>query len=89
MHVAESSVVGKLKGECSGGTGPDLTGYPHLVYGAAQWGKGVRIASNGVDAVEVARHASRHPIEYVTDDYRVSFNEVTDALRYARANGLI
>jgi hypothetical protein len=89
MHVAESSVVGKLKGECSGGTGPDLTGYPHLACAPAQWGEGVRIASSGIAAFDVAIYASQHPIEEVTDAYRVSFNEATDALRYARANGLI
>jgi hypothetical protein len=89
MQLAESSVVAKLNGACAGGTGPDLTGYPHLVYAPAQWGKRVCIANNGADAVAVARTASILPIEFCTDQYGVSFNEVTEALRYARANGLI
>ena len=89
MQIAESSVVAKLNGACTGGNGPDLTGYPHLVYAPAQWGPGVRVASNGADVQRVAWATADYPIERVTDEYGVSFNEATEALRYARANGLI
>jgi hypothetical protein len=89
MQLAESSVVAKLNGACAGGTGPDLTGYPLLVYAPAQWGERVCIASNGASVVAVARITSKEPIEYCTDLYGVSFNEATEALCYARANGLI
>ena len=48
MLLAESGVKADLRGTATAGTGPDLTGYPHLVYAPGQWGPGVRVASNGV-----------------------------------------
>lgn len=89
LKLAESPVIARLTGGCSAGSGPDLTGYPHLVYAPAQWGEGVRCGSNGIRATAVADTAQHDPIEQVAADYGVSLHEVVDSLRYARANGLI
>ena len=36
-----------MNGSSTGGTGPDLTGYPNLVYAPAPMGRRRRVASNG------------------------------------------
>jgi hypothetical protein len=88
MQIAESSVVAKLKGACAGGNGPDLTGYPHLVYAPAQWGEGVRIASNGAKASYVAVSVADGPITRAAARHGVSLEEALDAFKYVRENGL-
>jgi hypothetical protein len=89
MRIAEAPMVPRLRGTSTGGTGPDLTGYPHLTYAPAQWGDGVRLASNGAAVSPIAACAAERPIEYAATIYGISPAEVLDALRYARANGLI
>ena len=86
MQVAESPAVVKLRGECTEGTGPDLTGFPHLVYAPNQWGDGVRCGSNGACAQHVAAMAAEFPIEEAAEEYGVSLAEALDALRWARAS---
>jgi hypothetical protein len=89
MQIAESAVIAQLKGGCAAGSGPDLTGYPHLVYAPAQWGEGVRCGSNGIPAAAVASDAKHDPIGDVAEAYGVSLQEVCDCVRYAKAHGLI
>jgi hypothetical protein len=89
MHIGESPVKAQLRGASSGGTGPDLTGFPHLVYAPAQCGEGVRCGSNGASAMDVAEEAAVMPIEKVATFHHISLHEALDALRYARATRLI
>ena len=89
MHIAESPAKIQLRGASSGGTGPDLTGYPHLVYAPAQWGDGVRCGSNGAFATDVAEDAARMPIERVAKIHSITLREALDSLCYARATRLI
>ena len=58
MNLVETPVTMQLRGTSSGGTGPDLTGYPHLVYAPAQWGEGVRTEINGTRVAAVASMAA-------------------------------
>lgn len=89
MQLAESGVKADLRGTATAGTGPDLAGYPHLVYATVQWGPGVQCASNGVSALGVAYGTRFDPIEVVAATHDVTLHEIVDALRYARATGLI
>lgn len=98
MQIAESPAKIRLKGGCSAGTGPDLAGYPHLTHAPAQWGEGVRIASTGVPAQEVVdrfRGGSVYmpsvieELNEAAEELHISWAEIFDALRYAKANGLI
>jgi len=89
MHVVESPVVARLNGTSSGGSGPDLTGYPHLVYAPAQWGDGVRCGSNGTPVVHVAASVDDGPIAWAASRYSVSLDEALDAYKFAKATGLI
>jgi hypothetical protein len=89
MQIAESPVVAKIAGTSVGGTGPDLTGYPHLVYAPSQWGEGVRCQSHGQPVEPIGRVMLRHPIGVAAFDFRCSLHEALDAFRYCEANGLI
>jgi hypothetical protein len=89
MHLAESPVKANLKGTCTAGIGPDLTGYPHLVYAPRQWGDGVRVGSNGAPIEAIAADAMSGSIMRVACVHGVTVFEALDALCYARANGLI
>jgi hypothetical protein len=90
VQLAESSVVAKLRGECAGGTGPDLTGFPHLTHAPRQWGEGVRVASNGAPAAHVAASVADGPIARAAKRHGVSLEEALDAYRYAKAiNGTL
>jgi hypothetical protein len=89
MHLAEAPVKIELHGSSTGGSGPDLTGYPHLTYAPGQWGDGVRVASNGKAVWEIAETAQSVPIERTADMYGVSVMEAAEAFSYARATGTI
>jgi hypothetical protein len=89
VQIAEPPMIPRLRGTAAPGTGPDLTGFPGLTYAPAQWGEGVRIASNGSAIAPIAACAAERPIEYAATIYGISTAEVLDALRYARANGMI
>ena len=84
MRIAEAPMKIEIKAECTGGCYcPDLAAYPHLVYAPRQWGEGVRIASNGVDALAVAAAAEQAPTQTVAKAYNISVVEVLDARRWA------
>jgi hypothetical protein len=73
-----------LRGECTGGTGPDLRDYPRLTHAPAQWGEGVRVASNGKPADEIAR-ACEAEVQHLADvavHYDITLAELFDALRW-------
>ena len=91
MQIAESPVTAKLAGTCSGGAGPDLTGYPHLVYAPLQWGMDVRTASNGQSVADLAARCEEQlsDLAIAATFYGVTLEELFDALRYARANGIV
>jgi hypothetical protein len=81
----------ELRGSSTGGSGPDLTGYPHLTYAPAQWGEGVRIASNGINAAALVVEGAM--ILNAIDDFAaqngVTLAELFDAIRYARDSGAV
>jgi hypothetical protein len=81
----------KLMGTCIGGTGPDLTGYPLLTYAPAQWGPGIRLASNGAAVLSIALDAgSLMPdIDALAQSEGITLGELFESLLYARANGAI
>jgi hypothetical protein len=89
VHIAESPTKAQLRGASTGGTGPDLTGFPHLVYAPVQWGDGVRVGSNGALATTVAAAAVAMPIEAAARHSRVTPREALDCLLYARAIKLV
>ncbi len=97
MQIVETSVRAKLNGTCTGGTGPDLRGYPHLVYAPLQWGEGVRVASNGASVQEIAEWANGASADaelvYIVDEiakrFSIAWKELFESLLYARANGMI
>jgi hypothetical protein len=80
----------QLRGASSGGA-VDLTGYPHLSYAPDQYGPGVRIARNGKQVDGIAYDASPlvMDIDRLAADEGLSWAELFDALRYARANGMV
>ena len=88
MRLSEPRMRIDIKADCSGGTGPDLSAYPHLVYAPRQWGDGVRCGSNGAAVEVVAADAATDPIQAVAARHGVTIREVLDALCYAQANGL-
>jgi hypothetical protein len=92
MQLSEMPVKAQLFGTAAAGTGPDLAGYPHLTYAPAQWGEGVRIARNGAPISDIALDAQADcvaAIDSVARSENLSWAELFDALRYARANGAV
>jgi hypothetical protein len=75
-----------LSGTARGGTGPDLTGYPHLVYAPGQWGEGVCVASNGAPVASIAGAAkvcgAFSLLRQIADDFEITLDEVCDAIRW-------
>ena len=86
MQMAESSVTARLKGTSSAGSGPDLTGYPQLVYAPAQWGEGVRVASNGAALIDIRRDCEVQVDELISiaDQHDVTLRELFDAILYSQ-----
>jgi uncharacterized protein (DUF433 family) len=63
-----------------------LDDYPLLCYAPAQWGPGVRVASNGVEVAAVADAlAGGRPAEAVASQFGVTPEEAAEAGRYASA----
>jgi hypothetical protein len=60
LNLAEGPVRVQLSGISFGGSGPDLTGYPHLTHAPSPWGEGVRCASNGTAVIQVAAERGDH-----------------------------
>lgn len=91
MQLAEAPVKIQLNGRSSGGSGPDLTGYPHLTYAPDQWGDGVRIARNGADVATIGHDAAPTVLmlDQLARSESLTWDELFDALRYARANGAV
>lgn len=79
-----------MTGECTPGDGPDLKDFPSLTYAPGQWGEGVRLARNGqpISDVIVAAQASgiTDLLNRMVQETGFSFDEVFDALQYAKAN---
>jgi hypothetical protein len=92
VDIAESPVTAQLFGAAGPGSGPDLTGYPHLTYAPSQWGQGIRIARNGASVFGIAFDARAKcvaAIDALAQSENLSWPELFDALRYARANGAV
>jgi hypothetical protein len=91
MRLAEAPVKIELRGSATGGSGPDLTAYPHLTYAPHQWGEGVRIARNGAKVDDIAMHLRffAQDVDTVAAAEELSWDELFDVLRYARANGAV
>jgi hypothetical protein len=91
MHLAEAPVTVQLCGSSTVGSGPDLTGYPHLTYALAQWGEGVCIARTGAEVKGIGYDAA--PTALMLDRLAaaegITSDELFDTLRYARANGAV
>lgn len=61
--------------------------YPLLVYAPKQWGEGVRVASNGARATEIAETlAAAGPAEAVARHFGVTLEELGQAARYVAQN---
>jgi hypothetical protein len=90
MQLTEAPIRMQLRGSSSGGA-VDLTGYPHLSYAPDQYGPGVRIARNGAAVEAIAYDASPLvvDIDREAQSHGLSWDELFDALRYARANGAV
>ncbi len=92
MNVKEAPVVARIKAQVEKPKDAvDLTGYPHLVFAPQQWGEGVRVASNGIPVKDIAVAAKRielaTTIEAVAHGLDLTWDELFDALRYARDHG--
>lgn len=86
--------VTKIRGHCTGGDDLNLGRYPNLTYAPAQWGDGVRTHLAGKSVEDIAEHMTRYETAICSLDEHcaelgVTFDELLDALRYARANKLI
>ena len=88
----------RFRGRCEHLKGAgDLSRYPNLVYAPAQWGDGVRTHLKGV-SVEFIAESSKgedgsNSLVAQLDDFAklhdISFDELLDALRYARSVKLV
>ncbi len=69
----------------------DLRGYPQLTYAPLQWGEGIRLHKNGLPVTQIAAAAKRIDlvggIEQVCMGLDLTWEELFDALRYARDHG--
>ena len=74
---------------CSGGSGPNLAGYPNLVHAPRQWGDHVACHSTGRPARDVAAAAEQAPasttLGQLAGELGISVAEVLDAVRYCAA----
>jgi uncharacterized protein (DUF433 family) len=86
MQMAESPVTVRLRGACTGGTGPDLTGYPHLTYAPAQWGEGVRFAKHGEAIADIVERCEEQisDLRVAAAFCRVTLRELFDAILYSQ-----
>ena len=91
MQLTEAPVRMQLRGASTGGSGPDLTGYPHLTYAPEQWGDGVRIARNGaeVDSILLDADTLAKKVDFLARAEGLTWDELFDVLRYGRANGAL
>ena len=92
MHVTEPPIVATLAGTADRPAGSvDLTGYPKLTYAPHEYGEGIRVASNGAPVtaiVQAAEWVDLVPrIEGVARGLDLAWDELFDALRYARDHG--
>ncbi len=92
MNITESPIVASLKGGAEKPAGSiDLAGYRCLTYAPFQWGDGVRIASTGLKVADVALAAAKvnlvGTIETLAHGLDLTWDELFDALRYARDHG--
>jgi hypothetical protein len=90
MNLTETpDLKATLRGSSTGGHGPDLTGYQHLTYAPAQWGQGVRVASNGASVDMIANDPMVVDVMESLDELAsaegISLDELFDCLRYARS----
>lgn len=89
-------LITKLRGTCVGGEGPNLSRFPNLCHSHE---KGVFTHLAGKPIEDIVRYVSvtehndtMSVVELLDDcagDLGVTFDELLDALRYARANKLI
>jgi hypothetical protein len=89
MQLGEAPVKLQMNGTSTAGTGPDLAGFPGLVYAPTQWGEGVRCGSNGQDALSVAQAVDAVSIGVAAATAGVSLNEALDSYKWAKKQGLI
>ena len=71
----------------------DLARYPNLTYAPAQWGDGVRTATQGTPVAEIAKAVQEsglmHAIDVAAASAAIPLDELLDAIRYARSRGLV
>ncbi len=92
LSILEPPIVAKATGTAEQPAGAiDLTGYRHLTYAPSQWGPGIRTAAHGTALaaiVEAAAWVDLVPrIEGVARGLDLTWDELFDALRYARDHG--
>ncbi len=92
MNITETPIIATLQGRVEKPAGcVDLTGYPRLTYAPFQHGEGVRIASHGFLVADVAKAAAKvnlvGTIEVLAKGLDLTWDELFDALRYARDHG--
>ena len=84
------SLTMTFKGRCTDGQGPNLSRYPNLAHTAD---RGVFTHLTGTAVEAIAGHARESgliaAIETACIDAHATFDELLDALRYARAQGLV
>jgi hypothetical protein len=82
-----------LYGQCTGGAGPNLSRYPNLVYSPSPLDAGVRTHLAGKSIEEIVNRGFADEavtaLDRLAKTVGVSFDELCDALRYARAQALI
>jgi hypothetical protein len=83
--IAETKATAALVGACTGGDGPDLSGFPLLAYVP---GKGLTIASNGVRAARVAVDAHLEMFGAIAARHGITVAEVEEAHRFYRTGGI-
>jgi hypothetical protein len=84
VTISETKATAALAGTCTGGAGPDLSDFPLLAYVPAE---GVRIASNGTRAAQVALDAALEMFGVVAARYGLTAAEVEEAYRFYYTGG--
>ncbi len=92
MNLIEPPIIATIAGSAeTPADSIDLTGYRHLTYAPSQWGEGVRTANHGTAVAEIAAAVRRidlvGSIEQIGKELDLTWDELFDALRYARDHG--
>jgi hypothetical protein len=83
VTINEPAATADFRATVTGGTGPDLSGFPLLAYVP---GEGVRVASTGVRAVRVAIDAHLDIFARVAAKHGITAAEAEQAYRFYTRN---